>query len=176
MILVAIWSFRDRLRVNFLAFCLTSGYYRTDFLPKEAIMKDLFSRFRLPFLGRARDGGTTVALVASMGGAVVAPGSAHAYGTMGTIASGGSAQMQSIGNLMIQGAFFFGLGLTGFGIHGLVKASKPNSQETYGQGLWKIAAGGGLACLPAITGVSIGTIFDGGATTTATMTTSTFTN
>lgn len=94
--------------------------------------------------------------------------------SLGGMAQGGSNQMQALGNLAIQIAFFVGIILCGWGIMEMIKASKPNSQETYMQGLWKIIGGGGMAALPSITGVGIGTLFYNGGNAAATMTNATF--
>jgi len=83
--------------------------------------------------------------------------------SVGTIAAGWSEQTQSVGRFLVEAAFMSGIGLTGFGLWTLYQASKPQTQATYKAAFTQLGVGGGLCCLPSITGVSIGGIFDGGS-------------
>ncbi|WP_342627833.1 hypothetical protein AAC691_17390 [Nguyenibacter vanlangensis] len=95
--------------------------------------------------------------------AVAAP--ADAATSVGDVAGGWTSQMQRIGQFLVEFFFMGGIGLTGYGLWTLYQASKPQSQQTYKSAFTQLGVGGGLCCLPSITGVSIGGIFNGGSGT-----------
>lgn len=114
-----------------------------------------------------------VSALSAVSSLVAAP--AHAANSIGTTATGWTSQMQSIGTFLVEAGFMGGIGTTMFGLYTLKKASEPQSQQTYKSAAAQIGVGGGLASLPAITGVSVGGIFNGGTGTAAQIQSETFT-
>lgn len=83
----------------------------------------------------------------------------------GQIAQNISSQFNNFGNLLVNACFLVGVGTAGSGLWEMKKAGDENNQgrDSHKSGLIKIAVGGGLAAVPSITGVGIGTIFNGGS-------------
>lgn len=83
----------------------------------------------------------------------------------GQIAQNISSQFSNFGNLLVNACFLVGVGTAGSGLWEMKKAGDENNQgrDSHKSGLIKIAVGGGLAAVPSITGVGIGTIFNGGS-------------
>lgn len=111
----------------------------------------------------ARIGASRTAQVAAGVGAVAVAPSAHATTSLGTLASGWTAQTQSVGKFLVEAFFMGGIGLTGFGLWTLYQASKPQTQATYKSAFTQLGVGGGLCAVASITGVAIGGIFNGGS-------------
>lgn len=81
-----------------------------------------------------------------------APTIAHAQ-KIGEVASDIDTQLKNFGSLAQTFFMVAGIFGAGFGIKQLVEASKGNSQTTYGQAGWKIAAGVGSFSLGAVMAV-----------------------
>lgn len=105
--------------------------------------------------------GVMSAMIAGTLGSV----SASASTSGGTIASNISQQFNNFGALLVNGCFLAGVGTAGSGLWEMKKAGDENNQgrDSHKSGLIKILVGGGLAAVPSITGVGIGTIFNGGS-------------
>lgn len=123
---------------------------------------------------KARLGAVRVAVMGLIG-TVAASTQAHAD-SLGTIASNIESTFQNVGNLVIGASFLGGVGLTTNGLFMLKKASESQGQVPYTQPLIRIGVGAGLAAVPAVVGVGVGTLWNGSETSSPTMQSSTFTN
>lgn len=102
---------------------------------------------------------------------------AHAQTTIGSLASSANSQVSSIGNFVIEAGFLAGVYMVFMGLMKLKQASDDGGQRVkYADGFWRILIGGGLCALPAVTGVSVGSIFSGSPGASAQMGSATFTN
>ena len=90
--------------------------------------------------------------------------------TAGDVATNLNGQFNSFGKVLVNGCFLVGVGTAGMGLWEMKKAGDGNNQgrESHKSGVIKLLVGGGLAAVPAITGVGIGTIFNGSGTTAPT--------
>jgi hypothetical protein len=87
---------------------------------------------------------------------------AHAAG-IGVIADQVRSNLQNLGDLVVAGGFLAGIVLMGAGLVRLKAAADSGGvQVKYSEGLWRLAVGGGLVALPAVTGVGVDTIFGEG--------------
>jgi hypothetical protein len=87
---------------------------------------------------------------------------AHAQTGIGTVANNVDQQFNSLGKVVVGGAFLGGIGLSGAGLLKLKQAADSGGQQVkYGEGLWRLGVGAGLASLPVVTNTGVGTLFNG---------------
>lgn len=106
----------------------------------------------------------------AVGAGILSTGSAHAASTgvsAGTIFQNLSRQAQSAANLVVNGSFIAGILLAGNGIWEMKKAgdAEDRGNASHKSGGIKIVCGGALAAVAPVTGIGIGTIFNGTAGT-----------
>jgi len=118
----------------------------------------------LRFVRALRGAPTKLLAVGAAAAALVSGGAqqAHAQPGIGAMANNVSTQFTGITNLLLNGALLVGLGFSGAGLMKLKQASDDGGQRVkYGEGIWRLGVGGGLAALPFIAQVMKGTV-DGG--------------
>jgi hypothetical protein len=99
---------------------------------------------------------------------LLAAPAAHAT-TFADLATGLNTQMGVFGNLLVTGAFLAGLGAVCWGIWTFRVAHKSEGRDAkFSHGMVQVMVGAALLALPAITGVSVASLFEGGTSTAAT--------
>jgi hypothetical protein len=103
-------------------------------------------------------------LAAATVGAMSAADTAQAQATgaspnnIGDVANTLTDQFGNLGTAITGGSFIVGLVFIGAGMMKLKAAVDSQGQQTkYGEGLWRLGLGAGLAAVPAVMGVGLGT-------------------
>lgn len=116
------------------------------------------------------------AVAASIAAGAMVPATAHADGTVGSIATGLLSQLGEVGKVVLAGGAVAGIVLMITGLIKLKQAAETQGQQVkYSEGLWRCVVGAGLIAIPALNGVlaqTIGFGQDGGASLSAGGTTS----
>lgn len=83
--------------------------------------------------------------------------------SIGGVADNVSGSLNSMGNLVLGGAFLGGVGFCGAGLMKLKAAADTQGQQVkYSEGLWRLGVGAGLVALPTVAVVGKGTLFGNG--------------
>lgn len=102
---------------------------------------------------------TKIALLTFLTFAITANSASASTGSLGGMFTTVQTSFTGIGNLLLGGAFLGGIGLCGAGLMKLKAAADNQGRDPhYSEGIIRLAVGGALCALPAVTAVMTGTM------------------